>query len=291
MELEQPRCQVGRAAAGSRRRPEITTRQPLIVIVDAVHNVQCAVVTDHRPDAFPQYILSFSLSCFPSSYFFRSLAPLYVYPQLPLSRTPTSRFRSLSPILYPRFVPLFLSLFHGRRNRGGGDWEGPSPPGPTNSLSWVGPGVPNILRKWALFTSLGLFFSNCNNCIGGFGPFETLGDPFPRGPPKPCPLNLWNHFSSPALFSSWTFASNRTRTRPLGAESQTLAILFRLAPKFGGTVYISPPSWTPTQSRLRFELLKVRHSQAVSGGDSRLALAGVVQTESTGYISSNIPSI
>ena len=34
-------------------------------------------------------------------------------------------------------------------------------------------------------TSLGLFFSNCNSCEGGFGPFETLGDPFPRGPPRP----------------------------------------------------------------------------------------------------------
>ena len=25
---------------------------------------------------------------------------------------------------------------------GGGDWEGPSPPGPINSISWVGPGDP-----------------------------------------------------------------------------------------------------------------------------------------------------
>ena len=36
-------------------------------------------------------------------------------------------------------------------------------------------------------------FSNCNSCIGGFGPFEILGDPFPRGPqglvpPPPPPL-------------------------------------------------------------------------------------------------------
>ena len=28
------------------------------------------------------------------------------------------------------------------------------------------------------------FFSNCNSCIAGFGPFDTLRDPFPRGPPK-----------------------------------------------------------------------------------------------------------
>ena len=59
------------------------------------------------------------------------------------------------------------------------------------------PGWTNTWRKWALFTSLGLFFSNCNSCIGGFGPFETLGDPFPRGPPRPSPTHLWNYFSSP----------------------------------------------------------------------------------------------
>ena len=35
---------------------------------------------------------------------------------------------------------------------------------------------------WAFFTSLGLLFSYCNSCIGGFGPLETLGDPFSRGP-------------------------------------------------------------------------------------------------------------
>ena len=79
-----------------------------------------------------------------------------------------------------------------------GDREGPSPPGPINSISWVGPGGPSIQRKWILFTSLGVLFSNYNSCIGVFGPFETLGDPFPRGPPRPSPLHLWNHFSSPA---------------------------------------------------------------------------------------------
>ena len=47
---------------------------------------------------------------------------------------------------------------------------------------------------------LGLFFSNCNSCIGGFGPFVTLGDPFPRGPPRPSPPppHLSNNLSSPA---------------------------------------------------------------------------------------------
>ena len=34
---------------------------------------------------------------------------------------------------------------HGWRNRGGGDREEPSPPGPINSISWVGPGGgPNL---------------------------------------------------------------------------------------------------------------------------------------------------
>ena len=67
----------------------------------------------------------------------------------------------------------------------GGDREGPSPPGPMNFISWVGPGGTQYITKWALFTSLGMFFSNYNSCIGGFGPFETLGDSFLRGPPRP----------------------------------------------------------------------------------------------------------
>ena len=75
-----------------------------------------------------------------------------------------------------------------------GDRElpGPSPPGPINSISWVGPGGPNTYmynENGPFLASLGLFFSNCNgcSCIGGFGHFETLRDPFPRGPPRPNP--------------------------------------------------------------------------------------------------------
>ena len=86
--------------------------------------------------------------------------------------------------------------FHGWRNR-----EGPSPPGPINSISCVGPGGTQYITKWALFTSLVLFFSNCSSCIGGFGPFETLGDPFPRGPPRSSPPHLSNHLSSPVCFA------------------------------------------------------------------------------------------
>ena len=59
------------------------------------------------------------------------------------------------------------------------------------------PGGTQYITKWALFTSLGLFFSNCNSCIGGFSPFKTLGDPLPRGPQRPSPPYLSNHFSSP----------------------------------------------------------------------------------------------
>ena len=66
------------------------------------------------------------------------------------------------------------------------------------------PGGTQYITKWALFTSLGLQLqskNNCNSCIGGFGPFETLGDPFSRGPPRPSPppSHLSNNFSSPAL--------------------------------------------------------------------------------------------
>ena len=69
----------------------------------------------------------------------------------------------------------------------GRDREGPSPPGPINSISWVGPGGPKVKGKWTLFASLGLFFSNCNSCIGSFGPFETLGSLYLEGPPRPSP--------------------------------------------------------------------------------------------------------
>ena len=52
----------------------------------------------------------------------------------------------------------------------------------------MGPGGPNTyIRKLTLFTTLGLLFSIRNSRIGGFGPFETLGDHFPRGTPRPAP--------------------------------------------------------------------------------------------------------
>ena len=66
---------------------------------------------------------------------------------------------------------------------GGGDREGPSPPGPINFISWVGPGGP-IYNENGPF----LLLLNCFSAIAivvyivGFGPFETLVDPFPRRP-------------------------------------------------------------------------------------------------------------
>ena len=58
---------------------------------------------------------------------------------------------------------------YGMARETGVDREGPAPPCPVTSISWVGPGGPNIgITKMGSFISLGLFFSNCNSCIGGF---------------------------------------------------------------------------------------------------------------------------
>ena len=48
---------------------------------------------------------------------------------------------------------LFNTLVHGWRNRGGGggDREGPSPPVPMNSISWVGPGGTKYITKMGPF--------------------------------------------------------------------------------------------------------------------------------------------
>ena len=87
---------------------------------------------------------------------------------------------------------------HGWRNRGGGDREGPFPPGPINSISWVGPGGQIYNENGPFLLLLGYFSAIAIVvAIGGFGPFKTLGDPFPRGPLRPSPLHLWNHFFSP----------------------------------------------------------------------------------------------
>ena len=85
----------------------------------------------------------------------------------------------------------------GETGGGGGGTGRDLPSGPINSISSVGPGGPIIYRKCFFFITLRLFFSNYNSCTGGFGPFETLGDPFPRGPQGLVPSTSGN--LSPAL--------------------------------------------------------------------------------------------
>ena len=81
---------------------------------------------------------------------------------------------------------------------GGGDREGPSPPGPINFTSWGDPEGPIYNENGPFLLLLDCFSAIAIVVgIGGFGPFETLEDPFPRGPPGPSPPHLWNHFSSP----------------------------------------------------------------------------------------------
>ena len=96
-------------------------------------------------------------------------------------------------VVFDFFEKLDLVYFfdnHGPRNRGGGP-GGTYPSGPhkfrflggtrgTQYITKMGP----FCFPWTVFTSLGLFFSICNSCIGGFGPFKTLGIPFPGRAPK-----------------------------------------------------------------------------------------------------------
>ena len=77
----------------------------------------------------------------------------------------------------------------------GVDREVPSPQGPTNAISCVGLGGGQYITKRGHFYFFLTVFSNFNSCIGGFRPFETLGDPFPRGPQGlHCIKYLGTHF-------------------------------------------------------------------------------------------------
>ena len=81
---------------------------------------------------------------------------------------------------------------------GGVDREGPYPPGPINYISWVGPRGTQYITKMGPFTSFGLFFSNCRSCrYRWFWALWNTWGPFSPGPPRPCPLHLWIHLSSP----------------------------------------------------------------------------------------------
>ena len=58
---------------------------------------------------------------------------------------------------------------------------------PLISLPGWDPGGPIYNENVPFLLLWDCFFSNCNSCIGGFGPFETLEDPFPRGHTGPSP--------------------------------------------------------------------------------------------------------
>ena len=89
------------------------------------------------------------------------------------------------------------AIRHGWRNRGepGGTFPSGAPLIPFPGWD---PGTQYITKMDPFYFSWTVF-SNCNSCIGGFGPFDTLEDPFPRGPPRPSPPHLRNRFSSPAI--------------------------------------------------------------------------------------------
>ena len=73
---------------------------------------------------------------------------------------------------------------HGWRNRGGGDREGPSPPGLIDSIFLRGPGDPIYNENRPFLLLLSCYSTIAIVCIGGFGPVETLGALFlevPRG--------------------------------------------------------------------------------------------------------------
>ena len=79
-------------------------------------------------------------------------------------------------------------------------WTGRTFPSGAPLIPFPGwdPGTQYITKMDPFYFSWTVF-SNCNSCIGGFRPFDTLGDPFPRGPPRPSTLHLGNHVSSPAI--------------------------------------------------------------------------------------------
>ena len=80
---------------------------------------------------------------------------------------------------------------------GGGGPGGTFPFGPHHFHLLRGTRGTQYITKWALFTSLGLFSGDCNSFICGFGPFETLEGPFPRGPQGLVPST--SRIISPAL--------------------------------------------------------------------------------------------
>ena len=84
-----------------------------------------------------------------------------------------------------------------------GGTGGTFPPGPINSISWVGPGGPIYNENGPFLLLLDCFSAIAIVVgIGGFGPLETLGDPFPWGPLMPSPPT--SGIISPALYSIYS---------------------------------------------------------------------------------------
>ena len=79
------------------------------------------------------------------------------------------------------------------------------------------------------------FFSNWNNWVGCFGPFETLGDPFLRGPQG----LLWNHFSSPGY--DWKASMWSASYLTANYYSSYLTCLSALAPEW--YLGMTGPKW------------------------------------------------
>ena len=84
-----------------------------------------------------------------------------------------------------------------------GDREGPSAPGPINSITWVEPGWTQNITKmgpfyfsWTVFQLLQYFYR------WFLGPLRHLETLFLGGLQGLVPLHLWNDFSSPGSFVS-----------------------------------------------------------------------------------------
>ena len=80
----------------------------------------------------------------------------------------------------------------------GGTGRDPPLLAPLISLPGWDPGDQYITKMDPFYFSWTVF-SNCNSCIGGFGPFETLEEPFPRGGGGPEPSPPTSGIISPAL--------------------------------------------------------------------------------------------
>ena len=92
----------------------------------------------------------------------------------------------LNMTLYNTTCTALFDSAHGWRNRGGGTGRDLPLPAPSISFPGWDPGGQYITKMGPFYFSWTVF-NNCNSCIGSFGPFETLRDPFPRWSLRPSP--------------------------------------------------------------------------------------------------------